>query len=72
MQIASTHVFRFGAALTALCFWLMLAVTPVLAQPSAQTQPQQQDATPRPRPKIGLVLSGGGARGLSHAEALPG
>ena len=80
MQIASTHVFRFGAALTALCFWLMLAVTPVLAQPSAQTQtqpqpqpqpqPQQQDATLRPRPKIGLVLSGGGARGLSHVGVL--
>jgi NTE family protein len=38
----------------------------------AATVPQQQaiPATPQHRPKIGLVLSGGGARGLSHIGVL--
>src|ERR1700745_247517 len=30
----------------------------------------QQDATPRPRPKIGVALEGGGAMGLAHIGVL--
>src|ERR1700747_2732141 len=30
----------------------------------------QQDATPRPRPKIGVALEGGGALGLAHIGVL--
>ncbi len=47
-----------------LCCALLLAqITPLLAQ-EAQREP---DA---PRPRIGLVLSGGGARGLAHIGVL--
>jgi NTE family protein len=34
------------------------------------TTPAQQDATARPRPKIGLALEGGGAMGLAHIGVL--
>ena len=39
-------------------------------QPQAQLQPQADTAREHVRPKIGLVLSGGGARGLSHVGVL--
>mgnify|MGYP001245910179 CR=1 FL=1 len=50
---------------------LALAAAAVLADPSAQAQ----DAAPQPnpalgRPRVGLVLSGGGARGLAHVGVL--
>ena len=43
----------------------------LLALP-AHAQPAAPEATPaaKPRPKVGLVLSGGGARGLTHVGVL--
>jgi NTE family protein len=36
----------------------------------AQAQPSPTPETAKPRPKVGLVLSGGGARGLTHIGVL--
>ena len=48
--------------------WLALAGTPVAAQVPAPAAASAPAATAHPR--IGLVLSGGGARGLSHVGVL--
>ena len=37
---------------------------------SGQAPPSAAEASPKPRPKIGLVLSGGGARGITHIGVL--
>src|SRR5690349_20711663 len=55
-----------------LLMWLSAAA--VLAQPAVPAEPAESasGATARPagRPRIGLVLSGGGARGLAHVGVL--
>ena len=45
------------------------AAAPLAAQPAQETQ-QTENKTPPRRPKIGLALGGGGARGFSHIGAL--
>ncbi|WP_165456694.1 patatin-like phospholipase family protein [Aquabacterium lacunae] len=53
--------------------WLVVAASvPLCAQPSPATPvtPQGAAATEPLRPKVGLVLSGGGARGLTHVGVL--
>ncbi len=64
-------------ALRALPFALLLAALPAAAAAQVEarpaTQPAAQPAEPRPataRPKVALVLSGGGARGLAHIGVL--
>ena len=70
-----------GAGLALLAGLLLAQVAGAQApQPGSQPQPQPQpqslpsttEATPAPaaRPRIGLVLSGGGARGLAHVGVL--
>src|SRR5262245_8796904 len=55
-----------GAALA-----LLVAAAVVLALPaSAPAQKASKRAKPSARPKIGLVLSGGGARGAAHLGVL--
>jgi NTE family protein len=46
---------------------LLLAIAAVLP---AHAQPAPEAAAAKPRPKIGLVLSGGGARGFTHIGVL--
>ena len=46
-----------------LALWLLLA-------PPGQAQPTPATEAEKPRPKVGLVLSGGGARGLTHIGVL--
>ncbi|HTC56365.1 MAG TPA: patatin-like phospholipase family protein [Candidatus Sulfotelmatobacter sp.] len=56
-----------------LCFLLLaLSNTLIWAQDSPSQPPGQQPARsqPVPRPRIGLALSGGGARGLAHIGVL--
>jgi NTE family protein len=53
---------------TALC--LLLASLASLPSPAAEAQPTGPAAQPSSRPRIGLVLSGGGARGLAHVGVL--
>lgn len=48
---------------------LLLALVPLLGVHQAWSQ-QQEPATPTARPRIGLVLSGGGARGAAHVGVL--
>jgi NTE family protein len=62
------------AALTVLCILAAMLAQPARAQP---VQPAPGAAAPalpapqaKPRPKVGLVLSGGGARGLTHIGVL--
>jgi len=54
-----------------LCFLLLLTLSSTLT-PAQDQQPSQQQAQPQPvpRPRIGLALSGGGARGLAHIGVL--
>ena len=70
-----------GAGLALLAGLLLAPVAGAQApKPGSQPQPQPQpqslpsttEATPAPaaRPRIGLVLSGGGARGLAHVGVL--
>ena len=49
--------------------WIFAAGVAASAQAQAQVPPATQPA-PAARPKIGLVLSGGGARGLAHIGVL--
>jgi len=51
-------------------FFLLLVLSSILTR--AQDQPGQQagPAQPAPRPRVGLALSGGGARGLAHIGVL--
>jgi NTE family protein len=58
-------------AVTAACAGLMILATDVNAQ-SIPSQPTAVDAKQpvTPRPRIGLVLSGGGARGAAHIGVL--
>ncbi len=83
MQILQASLFFRSAAMALLGVWFGLAAAPALSQPQsaaptetgAQTQTQTQtppsaSAPTRLRPKVGLVLSGGGARGLSHVGVL--
>lgn len=60
MPARLTSVFVHGLA-GALC--LLLAGTPALAQPAPTPTAEQ-------RPRVGLVLSGGGARGFAHVGVL--
>jgi NTE family protein len=43
--------------------------TPAAAQTNTSPLPVQ-DISPKPRPKVGVVLSGGGAKGMAHIGAL--
>ncbi len=82
MKILQASLFFRSAALALLGVWLGFAATPAQAQSQAQAQAQaqlsaqpetqtpQQTTSKQRRPKIGLVLSGGGARGLSHVGVL--
>ena len=49
--------------------WIFAAGVAASAQAQAQV-PSATQSTPPARPKIGLVLSGGGARGLAHIGVL--
>jgi NTE family protein len=51
------------------CFVPLLFLAWALALP-AHAQPAPEATTAKPRPKIGLVLSGGGARGFTHIGVL--
>jgi NTE family protein len=73
MNMFSLHDCRSCAA--RLIFLLLLSNTLTAAQDQPpDRKPQQQDQTtpvqPVPRPRIGLALSGGGARGLAHIGVL--
>ncbi len=59
-------IFPHARPASALLFALLLAASQTLAQVS----PTDISATPKPRPKIGLVLSGGGARGAAHVGVI--
>ena len=59
---------RFGICDVLLAFACLVALSPALAQRSSAEQPPAQGGTARPR--IGLVLSGGGARGAAHIGVL--
>jgi NTE family protein len=54
-----------------LSFFLLLALSSTLT-PAQSQQPDQPTGPPQPaqRPRIGLALSGGGARGLAHIGVL--
>jgi NTE family protein len=59
---------RFRICDVLLAFACLVVLNPALAQQSsAEQRPQQPGAT---RPRIGLVLSGGGARGAAHIGVL--
>jgi NTE family protein len=47
------------------CWWLAISLLIASAVPAQQAEPDPQD-----RPRIGLVLSGGGARGAAHIGVL--
>ena len=57
---------RSSRAIPVLLFWASIAsvVSAFAAEPGSPPPPA------KPRPKIGLVLSGGGARGISHVGVL--
>jgi NTE family protein len=60
-------------ALVALCIVAIVAPSAsgqTAPTASASVAPNAADATTLPRPRIGLVLSGGGARGLTHIGVL--
>lgn len=60
-------------ALPLLALWLLSSPTPAAsadAAPAAAANPPAAAARPLGRPRIGLVLSGGGARGLAHVGVL--
>jgi len=59
-------VTRSSRAIPVLLFWASIAsvVSAFAAEPGSPPPPA------KPRPKIGLVLSGGGARGISHVGVL--
>lgn len=68
---------RFIEGFCAFSLMLSLSILPATAQTAAVTTevrlssvPTSDAALPRARPKIGLVLSGGGARGLAHIGVL--
>ncbi|MFO1415207.1 MAG: patatin-like phospholipase family protein [Burkholderiales bacterium] len=61
----NSRAWRLVPVLAAFCAALLLA-----APGQAQTAPEAPGAAAKPRPKIGLVLSGGGARGLTHIGVL--
>jgi NTE family protein len=49
---------------------LMLVASGASAQPTGATRSDASPAAAKPRPKVGLVLSGGGARGAAHIGVL--
>jgi NTE family protein len=55
------------ACLTWLPAWAHAADAPSVAPPALNTA---EASVPTPRPRVALVLSGGGARGLSHVGVL--
>ena len=57
-----------GMGTVALC--LLAAAAPAAAEPSRVDAPAVKAAPEPRRPRIGLVLSGGGARGLAHVGVL--
>ncbi len=59
----------------AACLWFLLKTTPLYGAPSTpnsgqDTSKRHSEALETPRPKIALVLSGGGARGLAQIGVL--
>jgi NTE family protein len=61
------------AAVASLCAATLLLALPACAQPAAaaaEATPFIPPTAAQPRPKIGLVLSGGGARGMTHIGVL--
>ncbi len=74
MQVSRIRTFLSSAAVLTLGLWLALEPEAVRSQTQAQTlgqtQAPPQTIAQQARPKIGLVLSGGGARGLSHVGVL--
>lgn len=56
-------------ARTLACAWLF-SVSLAAAAQIAPAAPAASSAEPKPRPKVGLVLSGGGARGAAHVGVL--
>ena len=53
-----------------LVFFLLLVLSSILTPAQDQPSPQAGPSQPPPRPRIGLALSGGGARGLAHIGVL--
>ena len=53
-----------------LVFFLLLVLSSILTPAQDQPSPQAGPSQPAPRPRIGLALSGGGARGLAHIGVL--
>ena len=51
-------------------FWLMLLVVLLPSVAFADTQACRKQDPQNPRPRIGLVLGGGGARGLAHVSVI--
>ena len=49
---------------------LLALARPALAQPGPPAADAAADAPAKPRPRIALVLSGGGARGFAHVGVL--
>jgi NTE family protein len=49
---------------------LLLVLSSILTPAQDQPSPQAGPSQPAPRPRIGLALSGGGARGLAHIGVL--
>ena len=69
----SVHFFDIASRIRLLCAGLMALILLTGAQTvAAQEQPRtpMTDKHPDVRPKIGLVLSGGGARGFAHVGVL--
>jgi len=60
---------RFGICDVFLACACLVALSPVLAAQSSAEQPPPQSSTAA-RPRIGVVLSGGGARGAAHVGVL--
>jgi len=64
---------RFRAAVISAALGALLALPQAQAQVALQSpasSPGANPAGPTPRPRLGLVLSGGGARGLAHIGVL--
>ena len=63
-----TH--KLGPVLSVLSVLVVLASMLALAAPASAQTPAQQQASQASRPKIGLVLAGGGAKGAAHVGVL--
>lgn len=63
MQMRVQHLWRLATP-------LLVASLSAFAQQALDQQPESVPATAKPRPRIGLVLEGGGALGLAHIGVL--